>query len=351
MDVRDTNEEDKFLDEVIPYIIRRYPNIETIAIAIPTNQAFLNLYEQYGVTNFHDLFQTKQSIVDVIKDCIHAMIFYDEQTQTIDGLEIERVENVNLDNITTLKVNYVWGLPLFGNTIDYLENPERLPLGTTGKELAQMGKDAFYAMIKAGKIRGKDLVSLCLTEKSASKYCDIHGKQRLFIEILWEEFGYTYDKDVSQLKPLEMYREMTDKRMELYFDDQDRFRGVKTIYFSKELQNGNTTGRKVSFPLPKDPNFGSPYYYLVYPKNNQKAMDVILYIVGGDPRQNEHVSFANVLPNLIRDKRAYNQLIKNIKIMFAGLNARSDQIMEFTIRNQGGPTTFQVIKFSLRYPM
>ena len=192
----------KWLDlirEVAPYVNKKYVMNR---ICIPTDQFFDKFMKS---KTFGKPFQvqleyfrtSKAHLVPKILLCSMGIIVkktftsvlenttFEYKDPKIDGVEISESYHPSAKKLKTFMIYTMKGILSTPKIRDELLADAERPTTKFANIPGEMGNDLFRLMISIGQLKGRDLISLCVSDPTVNKYC----KEDIFAILLEKEFG------------------------------------------------------------------------------------------------------------------------------------------------------------------
>lgn len=220
--------------EVMKYIYGKDAKIGHTYIFIPPTYLLDEIYAQFGVKSFEQMFPTMTDFEYyfwIIHDSgIAKKEIVLKNFKEYEGLNILSEETLSRDNGEPLTVFYIEGLVLNDEIADEIER-RIVMIGAKGDEYIKMPKDVFRNIILAGGLKGKDLVGLCVTNPMISEKCDADN-YLIFRVLLEKDFGLkNYKRNPRELYLL-MYKigEFLRRFRREYIVVTDKITGTEKIW-------------------------------------------------------------------------------------------------------------------------
>jgi len=180
------------------FLLEKELDFKLYAICIPDNSVLEAIYEVFGVKDYEELFPSFKDFMDIAAPNLErTMMWKGKIPEQIHGITV--ISSVNMPKSPTIII-YLEGMILSPKTKDIIVG--RLQRrGAKGDEYAKMSKDVFRSMVFSGKIKGKDLISLCSVEREIRRKCNADN-YFMFRELMKREYGFETYQD---LNPRETY--------------------------------------------------------------------------------------------------------------------------------------------------
>lgn len=269
-----------FRSAAIDYISRHLDTFGfgSIQIVIPEESVLPYLYETFGVTSFEEMFPNGKRDLDRV---LPKMIFSWHNLKYVKNNEIEEISILNEESFSTKNnkttIYYIEGMLQDVESAKYLDQIIFSQNKSDKANFTNLPSDVLQLMIETGKIIGKDLTSICATNKNMLHFCSKNNYEIFRVRLL-KEYGVKYDESWYRNKysPVELYKKYHTDFLRVEEYDEDQFGAQYFIdnnpvsYFDDKVFSEVTyaPGLFDFFPetiIPPGMHYASPsYYFLIF---------------------------------------------------------------------------------------